>query len=120
MNITTSNKAKTSSFIFCSCLLNQSSVFRQSLATQDHDSSKVRKRQQISKSIGRLPQDNLTVLCRYNISEYNNNKKADNNNGRSNDAMIATHGYVILDELYLVYTVPPQLGYKYEFSARNQ
>ena len=49
-------------------------------------------------SIGRYLQDNLSVLCGYNISEYSNN-------GTIN-TMIAAHGYVILDEPFIVYRAP--------------
>jgi hypothetical protein len=49
-------------------------------------------------SIGRYLQDNLSVLCGYNISECGNN-------GTIN-AMIAAHGYVILDEPFIVYRAP--------------
>jgi hypothetical protein len=54
------------------------------------------------KTIGRHIQDNMCVLCGYNISEDNN--KVDNNG--TIDAMIATHGYVILDEPFIVYGAP--------------
>jgi hypothetical protein len=57
------------------------------------------------KAIGRCPHDDLSVLCGYNISEYNDEKIDDNNNGTI-DAMIATHGYVILDEPFIVYRAP--------------
>jgi predicted transcriptional regulator YheO len=49
------------------------------------------------KSIGRL-QDDLSVLCGYNISDYSSN-------GTIN-TMIATHGYVILDETSILYRAP--------------
>jgi hypothetical protein len=55
------------------------------------------------KTIGRCLQDNLSVLCEYNISE-DNNKKIDNNG--TIDAMISAHGYVILEEPFIVYGVP--------------
>jgi hypothetical protein len=49
-------------------------------------------------SVGRSLQDDLSVLCGYNISEYSNN-------GTIN-TMIANHGYVILDETSIVYRAP--------------
>src|SRR6187200_3274946 len=61
------------------------------------------------KTIGRCPHDDLSVLCGYNISEYNDEKiddDDDNNNNGTIDAMIATHGYVILDEPFKVYGAP--------------
>jgi hypothetical protein len=51
------------------------------------------------KLIGSSLQDDLSVLCGYNISDYSNNNS---NNGTVNK-MIATHGYVILDETSVVY-----------------
>jgi hypothetical protein len=51
------------------------------------------------KLIGSSLQDDLSVLCGYNISDYSNN------NGIVNK-MIATHGYVILDETSIVYRAP--------------
>jgi hypothetical protein len=50
------------------------------------------------KSIGSSLQEGLSVLCGYNISDYSNN-------GTIN-TMIATHGYVILDETSIVYRAP--------------
>jgi hypothetical protein len=50
------------------------------------------------KLIGCSLQDNLSVLCGYNISDYSSN-------GTIN-TMIATHGYVILDETSIVYRAP--------------
>jgi predicted transcriptional regulator YheO len=49
-------------------------------------------------SMGRSLQDDLSVLCGYNISDYSNN-------GTIN-RMIATHGYVILDETSILYRAP--------------
>jgi hypothetical protein len=49
-------------------------------------------------SIGSSLQDDLSVLCGYNISDYNNNATV--------NRMIATHGYVILDEPSIVYRAP--------------
>ena len=54
----------------------------------------------LEESMGRDLQDNLSVLCGYNISEHSNNK-----NGTIK-TMIATHGYVILDEPFIVYRAP--------------
>jgi predicted transcriptional regulator YheO len=48
--------------------------------------------------IGSSLQDDLSVLCGYNISNYSNN-------GTIN-RMIATHDYVILDETSIVYRAP--------------
>jgi hypothetical protein len=48
--------------------------------------------------IGSSLQDDLSVLCGYNISDYGNN-------GTIN-RMIATHGYVILDETSILYRAP--------------
>jgi hypothetical protein len=50
------------------------------------------------KSIGSSLQDDLSVLCGYNISDCSNN--------RAINRMIATYGYVILDETYIVYRAP--------------
>jgi len=47
--------------------------------------------------IGRL-QDDLSVLCGYNISDYGNNETI--------NRMIATHGYVVLDDTSIVYRAP--------------
>jgi hypothetical protein len=56
------------------------------------------------KKIGRCPQDNLSVLCGYDISEHHD-EKIDNNDGTI-EAMIATHGYVILGEPFKLYVAP--------------
>jgi hypothetical protein len=57
------------------------------------------------KKIGRSPQDNLSVLCGYDISEHHD-EKIDNNDDGTIEAMIATHGYVILEEPLTVYGSP--------------
>jgi len=54
----------------------------------------------IEKSMGRYLQENMSVLCGYNIS----NGSSENIDNEDINSLIAAHSYVIIDEPFIVYT----------------
>jgi hypothetical protein len=56
----------------------------------------------IEKSLGRYLQDNMSVLCGYNISNVSNGHI----DRESISTLISAHDHVILDESFVIFRVP--------------